>query len=350
MDFTKILLIIISSAGLLHGILLALYLTFFTKKKSLSNLLLSLILIAMGYRIGKSVILNFADHLELQFIFSGLAVLFLIGPLCRWYVGSMVLPQFKLIKTNLLEILPFLGVLISIFFVSNNWLKNNDFSIYLFAGLLGFSYLHFVFYIFLSWWMVKYVKKENLANNPTKNQEAILKWLSTLILGFSIIWISYVLNILDDSIPYIIGPVIYSLGIYYLSFKGFNLKIYTLDGSAFKIEKNESTIYNELVKLIEQEKLFLSPDLTLEKLGKSIGLTSQKTSAIINMYANRNFNDFINYYRIQEAKILLTNPVNNKLTISSMAYDVGFNSMSSFNTAFKKFENTTPSNYKKTQI
>lgn len=82
-------------------------------------------------------------------------------------------------------------------------------------------------------------------------------------------------------------------------------------------------------------------------LGKRIGKTTQKTSEVINQYAKQNFNDFINYYRIQETKRVLSDNEYLNYTISSIAFDVGFSSLSSFNSAFKKFEGTTPSAYRK---
>jgi hypothetical protein len=86
LSFLDILLIIVSSAGLLHGVLFAFFLFFFKKKKTLTNLLLGLILIFMAFRIGKSVMMNFGDNLEPTFIFAGLALLLLIGPFLRLYI------------------------------------------------------------------------------------------------------------------------------------------------------------------------------------------------------------------------------------------------------------------------
>jgi len=98
---------------------------------------------------------------------------------------------------------------------------------------------------------------------------------------------------------------------------------------------------------VESNKLYLKSDISLLEIGKQVGLNSQKASSIINQYARKNFNDFINGYRIKEAKLLLINKDNNQFTIASIAYDVGFNSLSSFNTAFKKIEGVTPSQYRK---
>jgi AraC-like DNA-binding protein len=83
----------------------------------------------------------------------------------------------------------------------------------------------------------------------------------------------------------------------------------------------------KISKLIVDKKLYLESDFSLSKLGKLIGQSTQKTSSVINQYAKQNFNDFINYYRIQDAKTLLVNNESEKFTISSIAFDSGFNSL-----------------------
>jgi len=67
-------------------------------------------------------------------------------------------------------------------------------------------------------------------------------------------------------------------------------------------------------------------------------------SQIINESKNINFYDYVNSYRISEAKDLLSS--NCDKTILEILYEVGFNSKSAFNTAFKKFTSVTPSKYK----
>jgi len=348
LSFLEILLIIVSSAGLLHGVLFAFYLCFFKKKKMATNLLLGLILIFMAFRIGKSVMMNFGDDLEPIFIFAGLATLLFIGPLLRWYVLGMTRPNFKLLISFIAELIPFFLIFVSSFFIKKEWFESsNKTAIILFGSVLIFIYLHFAFYIFLSWRTVQNIKTNYQKAIQTKSQKAIFDWLGLLIIGFVIIWISYFLNILDDEIPYITGPIVYSLAVYFLSYKAFQLKTTEIDGEAFK-ENDNTVLFSEISKLIIDEKRYLEPDLSLAKIGKLIGQTTQKTSSVINQYAKRNFNDFINYYRIQDAKKMLSNIENEKFTISSIAFDIGFSSLSSFNSAFKKFEGTTPSAYRKT--
>ena len=346
MDFLEILLIIVSSAGLLHGVLFAAYLCIFKKKKSLTNLLLGLILIFMAFRIGKSVMLNFGDGLEPIFIFLGLAILLLTGPLLRWYVLGMTRPDFKLRRSHYYELIPFVLVFIASLFVTKEWYENSKIVIIVFASGLIFIYLHLAFYIALSWRIIKKIRKQYPKVAQTKSQKAILDWLRLLVAGFVVIWGTYVLNILDDAVPYVIGPIVYSITIYFLSFKAFQLKATDLDGTAFKVN-DDAVLFDEINQLIVGDKLYLEPDLSLSKLSKIVGKSTQQISSVINQYGRRNFNDFVNYYRIQDAKMVLSGDDSDKYTISSIAFDTGFSSLSSFNSAFKKFEGATPSAYRK---
>lgn len=348
MSLSDIILIIISSAGLLHGITFAGYLSFFKKKKTLANYLLAFILVFMAFRIGKSVLLNFGDDLEPLFIFIGLAFLLLIGPLLRWYVRGMTKAQYKLGPYYWIELVPFALVFILSFFVTRTWFEtNNKEVVIVFASLLIFIYLHFAFYILLSGLIIKDCKNKFPKKQRTKSQNEILAWLNLLIIGFVVIWISFFMNIIEDTIPYIIGPVMYSAVVYFLSFKAFQLKITDTNGDAFR--KNEDDIlFRKLTSLIEQDRLFLNSDISLSGLSKLVGKTSQKTSELINQYAGKNFNDYINQFRILEAKKLLSSQEGKNYTISSIAFDSGFSSLSSFNTAFKKFVGMTPSAYRKT--
>jgi AraC-like DNA-binding protein len=342
-----ILLIVISSAGLLHGILFAVYLGLIKKKRTLSNVLLGLILIFMAFRIGKSVVLYFVEDLEPVLIFIGLAFLLLTGPLLRWYVIGMTRANFKLTHKYFIELLPFVLFFIMSLFVSREWFESlNKQVIIVFASGLILIYLHLAAYIFISAKEVLKIKKASKGGFQTKSQKSILSWLQTLIIGFCIIWGTYVLNIIDDAVPYILGPIIYSIVIYYLSFKAYKLGATDVDGSVFK-ENDNLLLFERISTLIVEEDLFLEPNISLSSISKRMGVSNQKTSEAINQCADRNFNDFINFYRIQQAKKLFQEDQAAVYTISSIAYDTGFSSLSAFNSAFKKFEGMTPSAYRK---
>jgi AraC-like DNA-binding protein len=115
-------------------------------------------------------------------------------------------------------------------------------------------------------------------------------------------------------------------------------------------ENKESAAMAQRLRLFMQnEKPWLDPDLSLEQLASGIGQKPKMLSVVINETLGQNFFDFINHYRIDEAKRLLTNPVDKKITVSEVLYAVGFNSKSSFNTLFKKYTGLTPSEFRRQQ-
>lgn len=304
----------------------------------------------MAFRIGKSVMLNFGSDLEPIFIFIGLAFLLLTGPLLRWYVLGMTKANFQIHKRYYLEILPFALMFLASLFVSKHWFKTNSREVIIvFASALIFIYLHLAFYILAAGRHLKKIEFSFKKEQQTKSQKIVIRWLRYVIVGFIVIWVSYVLNIIEDTIPYVSGPILYSVVVYYLSFKAFQFKITDLDGTVFKKNDNEN-LFHSITSLVTKKKLYLSEDISLTSLSKLVGKSTQHTSEAINQYANRNFNDFINYYRIQEAKKMLLDKASKNYTISTIAFDAGFSSLSSFNTAFKKFENDTPSSYKKRKL
>ena len=180
MRFLDIVLILVSSAGLLHGVLVAFYLIVFKKKKTLTNLLLGLILVFMAFRIGKSVMLNFGDDLEPVFIFIGLAFLLLIGPLFRWYTLGMTSPNFKLPRRFVLELFPFVAIFIASLFVTKEWFENSKLVVVIFASGLIFIYLHLAFYIALAWKILNSAKKQHQQDAQTKSQKSDIQLVTTI--------------------------------------------------------------------------------------------------------------------------------------------------------------------------
>ncbi len=113
--------------------------------------------------------------------------------------------------------------------------------------------------------------------------------------------------------------------------------------------KESAAMAQRLRQYMQTEKPWLDPDLSLEELAVAVAQRPKMLSAVINETLGQNFFDFINHYRIEEAKRLLTNPVDKKITVSEVLYAVGFNSKSSFNTLFKKYTGMTPTEFRRKQ-
>jgi len=105
----------------------------------------------------------------------------------------------------------------------------------------------------------------------------------------------------------------------------------------------------KLEGFMQREKPFLEPELTLAQLASKINIPAHYLSQVINEKLNQNFLDYINGHRVEEAKDKLMDDGQKHYTILSIAYDSGFNSKSTFYSAFKKASGMTPSQFRKSQ-
>jgi AraC-like DNA-binding protein len=112
-------------------------------------------------------------------------------------------------------------------------------------------------------------------------------------------------------------------------------------------EKSQDETLSKLEQFMLTEKPFLNPSLTIQDISNTIQIPTRELSILINHQLNQHFYDFVNSYRIEQAKEILKDSTKSKVTILEILYEVGFNSKSSFNTAFKKHTGYTPTDYRK---
>ena len=115
-------------------------------------------------------------------------------------------------------------------------------------------------------------------------------------------------------------------------------------------EAKEKKYARMITQLMEKEKPYLNETVNLKSTADMIGLTTHQLSMILNLHFKQNFYSYVNKYRIDEAKSLLRNPEYSDYNVLHIAYKVGFNSKSVFNSMFKKFTGTTPTEYRKSSM
>ncbi|MBO0356535.1 helix-turn-helix domain-containing protein [Hymenobacter sp. BT186] len=98
-----------------------------------------------------------------------------------------------------------------------------------------------------------------------------------------------------------------------------------------------------LTKLMDTDRPYLAPELTLPQLAAQVGTNTSVLSRVINTGFGQNFNDYVNEYRVREAERLLRDPRYQQYTLLAVALESGFNSKSTFNRVFKKLRGATPS-------
>lgn len=284
-------------------------------------------------------------------------------PLFYFYVLSACYSNFKIKKVHSLH--AFLFVLFVVVFKITGFSSTS----LLFFEIIG--ELQFFGYIFAVFVVLKKYKTVYLENYSNANY-VIYKWLFQITLFACIahsfvllrwylsnsIYKDYILNInIIISICVLLITVFFVLKALYQPelFTGVNINLEPVGSSVERkvkqtiIQKNglESKYLRKLTSFMQEERPYLDFELTLQKLAIQIDIPEKELSLLINHYLGKHFFDFINEYRINEAKVILAKPDEKEVTILEILYNVGFNSKSSFYTAFKKVTNKTPSQYRK---
>jgi len=118
------------------------------------------------------------------------------------------------------------------------------------------------------------------------------------------------------------------------------------DSKPSRISHEELSIYKErLLNIMQRERPYLNSELGLPELAQIVNISTHDLSFVINQGFQENFFQFINRYRIEEAKVLLVSPKHKHLSILGIAFEAGFRSKTTFNTTFKKVTGLSPSQF-----
>lgn len=334
-----ILILAICGLGVFHGFSLGAYLLI-GQSKTLPNRILGALLVIFGLRISKSIFLYFTSDLDMILVLLGLTLILSFGPLFFLYVRSLLQKDFRLLKRHTVHAVPF------VFFLVFTSLGITGREFYMQFGII-FIYLHFLAYVIISFlWQRKYRE-----SNPEKTNASAGQWITLIHLAMAFIWLSYFMFLLDEIVPYIAGPITYSLVIYPLSFWANMKKVHKPEEKKYqnsRLDNHKSLeVLSRLEAHIKEEKRFLDPDLKLPLIASELSITPHVLSQAVNENFGQNFQQYLNSYRVKAAQQMLEASEKSHLTIASIAFDSGFNSLSAFNTSFKKVLQKTPSQYRK---
>ncbi len=102
---------------------------------------------------------------------------------------------------------------------------------------------------------------------------------------------------------------------------------------------------DQLLVFMQEQKPYLQNELSIQELAEVVGIPKHHLSRVVNERLGKNFYDFINAYRVEEAKRLLLNPAFSHYTTLAIALEAGFSSKATFNAVFKKQTGLTPTAY-----
>ncbi|WP_299180859.1 AraC family transcriptional regulator [uncultured Aquimarina sp.] len=325
--------LLLGSVGFIIALFFGVFLIITREQRSKANVFLAIYLLAFSLRIGKSLFYNyFQIDPIVRNVFLGM--LLGIGPSLFFYAKQLVEPNKIDNKRSI-----FIHYIPLFLFVTFCWVIPNNDSISSRIIFLALLFHILVYGLYTLYWIVVNRKERNDKLNKIYNW---LLFLTILTIMMSLMQIS----VFVDVVPYLSTAFLFSLIILILSIMALkNPFLFKMENEKYinsSLDNEKGIEYlKKLMSLIEQEKVFLDPELTLTKLSKRIGITSKQLSQVINQNRNENYSQFIARYRVEEAKRLLSLPEYHNFKISAIAYESGFNSISSFNTAFKKITNTT---------
>ncbi len=353
----------------------ALFLFYNRKGRRLSNFLLGGFFAAMGLNVIDGYLLfrgiyDLTPHFA--FWLNGLPALF--GPLLYFYTKSVLYKDFRLTWNHWWHAGLFLVIFLLFFFVYHvhpldhksfflNKSRTYNGSEILIGNVVLIAQVGL--YLFYSFKAIRQYKlaAESRFSNVNQNQ---ISWLRFNLLGYSGIYFFILLYsaarftiwegvlTLTGAMTFSFFLLVFIMAVLYralsqsdvfaeLKESDSQMKKYAYSNLSDSEKQNH---FRQLMDLMENQKPWLNPKLTIGELSTKMNISAKTLSQVINEITGSSFFDFVNRRRIAAAQYLLLNPSDDKMTISEIMYEVGFNSKSSFNSAFKKYTSLTPSEFK----
>jgi AraC-like DNA-binding protein len=341
-------------------------------KNTLASILIGCMLLIMvltnfGYFIIRTDLVN---HIP-QFYAMPFGMILLLGPLFYLYSRSVIENTFSWKNIYWLHFIPYVAQLLFNLplFLADKALLIQFINAFLAGNLniraeekviFAIQDLHLLIYLIFTFNRVRSFKARQGNTQYIVSVSSRIKWLRALSYCFTFFLVTvfslYVFVLMDgkyNPVTNYIYTLVTSGIIYFIAYSlVLNPELispdFTQKYKAYMqfIGDNGEKYLAKLKSLMEENKVFTDPDLKLNVLAEKIGLPSHQVSKLINEKFGKSFNEYVNEYKVREFINRINQPQYQSYTIYGIALDVGFNSKSSFNTAFKKITGKTPSGYK----
>ena len=378
--------------GSIFLVFLTIYMLLFTKNaaKSYADYVLSFLLLVHCWSVILFLILYSEYILQFPHVFkTGLPLNFLIAPFSYLYVRAVLFNEKKIQKRDLIHLIPFVIVFINYipFYLLpvnekvtviqnslNYWPDTFKYQ----AGFLpeNFSILFrlilAIIYLVLQWNLILSYKKVHKESSIQIQISNVLKWLKLFTITSTVIFfgiIGFMLTVFflpsyyNDEILMQIPSLLVSVGFFVMAaYLLTHPEI--LSGLPFvKYKEVPSDVINDksymfpyinedyklemerIVDYFKIEKPYLNKDLNINQVSVALAIPSRELSYIINNHFGQRFNDFLNKYRIEYITKKINKEYLSNYTIEAIASEAGFASKSTFNLAFKKYHQCTPTEY-----
>jgi AraC-like DNA-binding protein len=370
-DFWIKLLSYINLAGAIHALIQSLVLFFTRKGPRRANRIMAIFLLAVAIGMANGIfsLLGLYEMSPALVILMG-SVALAFGPLFYFYIRAMTIEDRRWTPTDVLHGVPFLlGIL-----AYGTHLKSPAGGTAS-AGIIGWAvrYPWLVVTILSTFQTVVYVTSvirllrahsKKIKSTYSTIDRINLAWLRRRLAVYAAIWTialvmiavvgfeSRALGLFMQIIAFLTALNIFATG--YRAMRQSEIVLGPSEARpGRRYERSSLTpesagLYKKrLLDLMEREKSFLDPEITLPKLAQALEMPVAHLSRVINERFSRNFYEFINHYRVEEAKRKLAGPDASRDKLITVALDCGFNSLATFNRVFKELAGRTPSDYRK---
>jgi AraC-like DNA-binding protein len=366
-EFFHQLFLVLINGGIVLGVFVIILINSKSGRRTRANTFLSILLAALTFSVFH---IRYAADVITHFSFKaytlGDPTFLLIAPLLWFYVIELAGGRVRFKAATLAHFIPFFAII----FCSLSFRSFlNDTAV---TRLLD-SHPRLAFTIF---WMVmviqfsayqllihrKWREYQQMIRQEVSNTEDVnISWVRFFTGVFLVVNLSFLISLFAvihlDVMNWVwksVG-VILSLSIFALGYKGILQKEILFPEPPVKPEpveaspsqKPDNALLERLQQYMKNEKPFLDPELSLSRLATGMGLNRNQLSQLINTGLGENFYDFINKYRVEEVKRLMTDPQKQNYNLLGMALEAGFKSKSTFNLIFKRFTGLTPTEYRK---
>lgn len=330
--------------GSIHGLIFGLLLLM-KPGKDTARKIFAFLLLATSIRIAKNIVvhatmidpdLRIPTMLWRSLVNFGLTHQFAIGPLFLLYFRARLRSGFKIPVQYLLHFIPYLVLLIATPWLTWPFWK---------YGGLWLSYISILFYYLLAFRTFHLDRKNQISTDSSTS-----KWLNALLAIVGLLLLSYS-PALFHYIGYIGGAVLYAIGIYVVSavlLQGGRSSDLIRDKyqSSGLGQSQLTEIKRSLEALMAEHSVFKDPDLSLATLAEQLDIKPHQLSQTINVLFRMSYSDYINQLRVEEVKRLLLSQEFAGQKIATVAYESGFNSLSTFYSIFKKETGLSPKQFK----
>jgi len=356
-EFLKIILLLSVGQGLALSLLL-----FFKKKGTrLANTTLAMFILLIVIPLWNEYIVFLPDLYHYLIIHPKTFYLQLLyGPLLFSYVvfytkGEPLSPKI----ITLLVAGPLVGAL---FKTSHFYLIDGGFSQHIWYYFFMFVNIQLGCCLIAAWLRIRQHHMD-LKQNLSNLEQAKVDWLMILIAGYAILLAIDIVKMsakimgadILDSMRLAVSisecVFIFLIGFWGISkpeihFKQVLVKAKEKYGKSTLNELNSKAIIDQLTSIMQSEELYLDNEVSLASLSKKLNVSPHHLSQALNEQLGQSFYDYINSARIERAKQMLADAKFHHLAIIDIAYQVGFNNKTSFNNAFKKYTQKTPSQFR----